>query len=77
MESMEYPECTEAVKRLIPIMGDSFSKISDLIGEIPVLSEVQKKFYCCVMECRYDKVFLPLYQKIISRKKTGEAGEVQ
>lgn len=53
MESMEYPECTEAVKRLVPIMGDSLSKISDLIEEIPVLSEVQKKFYCCVMEADY------------------------
>lgn len=30
-----------------------------------------------VMECRYDKVLLPLYQKIIGRKKACKAGEVQ
>lgn len=77
MEGMEYPECSEAMERLVPVMGGSLSKISGLIGDIPVLSEVQKKFYFSIMECRYDKVFLPLYQKIIGRKKACEAGEVQ
>ncbi|MDE7424233.1 MAG: hypothetical protein K2N51_11205 [Lachnospiraceae bacterium] len=61
----------------VPIMGGSLSKISGLIWDIPVLTEVQKKFYHAVMECRYDKVFLPLYQKISGRKKAGEAVEIQ
>ena len=76
MESMEYPECTEAVERLVPIMGASLSKIRGLIWDIPVLTEVQKKFYHTVIEYRYDKVFLPLYQKINGRKKGCEAEEV-
>lgn len=63
---MEYPECTEAAMRIVPVMGDSFSKIRDLIWNIPVLSEIQKKFYYAIMKYRYDKVFLPFYQKIIS-----------
>lgn len=72
MESMEYPECTEAVKRLVPVMRDSIYKIGELIEEIPVLSQVQKKFYRTVIKCRYDKVFLPLYLKIIDGKGGGK-----
>ena len=64
MESMKYPECTQAVERLVPILKTSFSKINSLIWDIPVLTEIQKKFYYAVMECRYDKVFVPLYNKI-------------
>ncbi|MBD5487501.1 MAG: hypothetical protein HDR13_01720 [Lachnospiraceae bacterium] len=35
-----------------------------------------EKNYHTVIEYRYDKVFLPLYQKIIGRKKGCEAEEV-
>lgn len=77
MESMEYLECTEAVKRLVPVIGGSLSRISGLIRDIPILSEVQKKFYQAVMVCRYDKVFLPLYKKIIERESTYKAGVAQ
>lgn len=77
MESMDYSECTEAVKRLVLVIGDSLSKIRELIWDIPILSEVQKKFYQAVMECRYDKVFLPLYKKIIERESTYKAGVAQ
>ncbi len=64
MESMEYAACTRAVERIVPAMGDSLSKIGGLIWEIPVLTEVQKKFYCTIIEYRYNNMFLPLYQKI-------------
>lgn len=75
MESMEYPECTEAVKRLVPVMGVALSEIGRLIWDIPILSEVQKKFYYTIMERRYEKMFLPLYQKIIDKNNICEAGE--
>ncbi|MDE6747820.1 MAG: hypothetical protein K2K21_01965 [Lachnospiraceae bacterium] len=52
------------------------ASIRGLIWDIPVLTDVQKKFYHTVIEYRYDKVFLPLYQKIIGRKKGCEAEEV-
>lgn len=64
MQSMVYPECTEAVKRIVPVIGEALPGICGLIWDIPVLSDVQRKFYCAVMQCRYDKVFLPLYQSI-------------
>ena len=73
MEKMEYQECTEAVERLVPVMEASLSDINRLIWDIGVLTEVQKRFYCAVIECRYDNVFLPLYQKITGKKRTGEA----
>lgn len=69
MESMEYTACTKAVERIVPVMGDSLSKISELIWEIPVLTEVQKKFYCTIIEYRYNKMFLPLYRKITGMQK--------
>lgn len=64
MESMEYAGCTRAVEKLVPIIKTNFPRIISLIWDIPVLTELQKKFYCAVMECRYDKVLFPLYKKI-------------
>ncbi len=75
MESMRYRECTEAVERLAPVMGDILPEIRKMIREIPVISEIQKDFYYRIMECRCNKVFLPLYRKIASEKRCGENGE--
>lgn len=44
-------------------------KIRKLIWDIPVLSDVQKKFYDVVMERRYKKVFLPLYRKMVEKRE--------
>ncbi|MCI8598138.1 MAG: CtkA family protein [Lachnospiraceae bacterium] len=72
MESMKYPECTEALKRLVPVMTNSLPKIDKMIWEIPVLSEVQKQFYTEIIKCRYDNLFLPLYQKIEEKLMNSE-----
>ena len=77
MENMEYRECSDAVERMIPIIGDLLPEIRRLIEDIPVISEVQKRFYYKIMECRYDKEFLPIYQKIIAEKNTYETGGQQ
>ena len=77
MENMEYRECSDAVERLIPIIGDLLPEIRRLIEDIPVISEVQKRFYYKIMECRYDKEFLPIYQKIIAEKNIYETGGQQ
>lgn len=52
-----------------PVIGASLTGIREMIEEIPVLTEIQKKFYYTVMEYRYNKVFQPLYQRI--SKKEG------
>lgn len=67
MESMEYEECSNAVRKLVPRIGSCMSRIQVMIEEIPTLSEVQKHFYTLIIEYRYEKVLLPLYQTIIER----------
>lgn len=68
MESMEYQECSDAIRRLAPGIGDCMKKIRAMIKEIPILSEVQKQFFTLIIEYRYEKVLLPVYQKIIQRE---------
>lgn len=71
MESMEYEECTKAVKRVVPKMKASFEGIGEMIKGIPVLSDIQKEFYHAMIKYRYDKVFLPLYKKILTEERCG------
>ena len=63
MESMEYQGCLDAVHRRVPEMGRCMSEIQTMIEGIPILSEVQKRFFTSIIECRYEKVLLPVYQK--------------
>lgn len=58
IESREYPECLEAVYRLTPQIGNNMDKIQTMIKEIPILSEIQKRFFISIIECRYEKVLL-------------------
>lgn len=68
MESMEYQECLEAICRLTPRVGSSMNKIKEMIKEIPTLSEIQKKFFTMIIEYRYEKVLLPVYEKIVEKE---------
>ena len=52
MESMEYQECSEAIRRLTPKIGSSMNKIQEMIKEIPVISEIQKQFFTSIIEYR-------------------------
>lgn len=65
MERMLYRGCYEAIMRLTPRIKDSISQIYKMIEDIPVLSEVQKQFYCIIIKERYEKVFVPVYQKLM------------
>lgn len=68
MESMKYQECSDAIRRLAPRIGGCMNGIRVMIKEIPILSEVQKQFFTLIIEYRYEKVFLPVYQKIMQRE---------
>lgn len=68
MESMKYQECSDAICRLAPRIGGCMNGIRVMIKEIPILSEVQKQFFTLIIEYRYEKVFLPVYQKIMQRE---------
>lgn len=58
IESREYPECLEAVHRLTTQIGNNMDKIQAMIKEIPILSEMQKRFFTSMIEYRYEKVLL-------------------
>ena len=68
MESMEYQGCSDAVRRLVPEIGRCMGKIRIMIEEIPILSEVQKRFFISIIECRYEKVLLSICRKIMERE---------
>ena len=54
----EYLECLEVVYRLTPQIGNNMNRIQEMIREIPILSEIQKKFFTSIVEYRYEKVLL-------------------
>ena len=69
IEKMEYPECSSAIERIVPVMENMFPDIIQLIQEISVLTEVQKNFYIAIMKCRLDQIFVPAYKTITGKKE--------
>ncbi len=45
----EYLECLEVVYRLTPQIGNNMNRIQEMIREIPILSEIQKKFFTSIV----------------------------
>lgn len=75
MERMEYPDCSEAVKRITPKIGTVMPKVRELLEGIPILSEVQKKYYISLLESRYENVLVPSCQKIIQKENQMERSD--
>lgn len=69
IERMEYEGCNMAVRNITPKIATKFPEIEKMILEIPVLTDIQKKFYLTVMQERYEKVFQPVCRKIIESRK--------
>lgn len=77
IEKREYSLCDEALEKMVPEMYVKIEKIKDMIDDIPVVSEVQKKFYKVMLQTRLDKVFMPVYQEIKTESQktmTGKEG---
>lgn len=72
IERMEYESCNKAVRNITPQIAQIMPKIKELILEIPVLTEIQKKFYLAVMEERYEKVLKPTCHKIMELEIEAE-----
>lgn len=43
------------------------NRIEIMIEEIPVLSEVQKQFFRAILKRRYEKVLLPVCQRVMEK----------
>ena len=70
IESMENVECNKAILRIVPKIN--MDKITNIFDEIPeeynglkVLSEMQKTYYLKSLEYKYDKVLIPIYNKLL------------
>ena len=48
IERMKYEGCNNAVKKITPVIATVFPKIENMILGIPVLTEIQKKFYLSI-----------------------------
>lgn len=68
IERMEYEDCNEAVRNITPKIAQIMPKIKELILGIPVLTEIQKKFYLALIENRYEKVLKPVCQKVTEQQ---------
>ncbi len=69
IESMNNDDCNKAMLRIIPkINMNEIKKIFDEIPEeyngLSVLSQIQKAYYLKSLEYRYDKLLLPIYNKL-------------
>lgn len=69
MEKLDNVDCNQAIKRIVPNINfndieNIFNEIPENYGEIPVLSNIQKNFYLKSLKYKYEKVLLPLYNKI-------------
>jgi hypothetical protein len=68
IQKMESPDCSLAVKRLIPRIRKSRSEIHSIINNNSVLSDPQKIFYCKILDERLDQVLIPIYRKIMTKE---------
>ena len=67
IEKQQYSECMESVKRLVPAIALSMNKIQDMICEIPVISDIQKRYYQTIIRTRYEKILCPAFEKLCNR----------
>jgi hypothetical protein len=72
IERMEYEECNKAVRNITPKIAMALPDIEKMILEIPVLTDIQKKFYLAVMKERYEKVFQPICREIMGQEMAAE-----
>ena len=72
IESMKNEDCNQALIKIYPKID--LNKIKELFDKIPkeynnisVLSEQQRKLYYKSLEYKYEKVFKPIYNKLINK----------
>ena len=68
IENMEYEDCLKAVRKLTPKIGACMNQIQEMIEEIPAVSDVQKQFFFQILKRRYEKVLLPVCQRIMEQE---------
>lgn len=75
IESMVNKDCNEAILRIVPKINlldiqAIFNELPEKYNKLPVLSKIQKDFYMKALKYKYEKVLLPIYNKLISINNT-------
>lgn len=75
IESMNNNDCNEALKRIVPLINmdkitDMFNSIPQEYNGLPILSNVQKKYYLRSLEYKYNNILLPIYNKLLEKNNT-------
>ncbi len=70
IESMENDDCNKALLRIFPKINlKSIKELFDSIpleyNNLPVLSNYQRNLYFKSMEYKYEKIFIPIYNKLL------------
>lgn len=72
IESMCNQECNKAVLRIVPKINmekieNIFNDIPSKYENLPVISEIQKKYYLKSLKYKYDNILIPVYNKLLNR----------
>ena len=65
-------ECNKAILRIAPKINmekieNIFNDIPSKYENLPVISEIQKKYYLRLLKYKYDNILMPVYNKLSNR----------
>lgn len=69
---MENIDCNKALIRIVPkinlaLIENIFNEIPKEYNNLEVLSEIPKDFYLKNLKYKYEKILLPIYNKLLER----------
>lgn len=66
LKETDNEDCKAAIKRIVPKID--VVAIKNMINEIPVLSDLNKRFYSVIIDGKYNKVLQPAYKQILKQE---------
>lgn len=67
ISSLQYEEINKALQKIYPLIN--LEEIFALIDDIPIISDIHKRFYKTMIEKRYDKIIKTSYNKLMAGDK--------
>lgn len=65
ISSLDNSDCNEALLRIVPKI--KLDEINRIIEDVPLISEIRRKFYKKILRMRYEKILEFSYNKLISK----------
>lgn len=71
-QNISIEECNKAILRIAPKINmekieNIFNDIPSKYKNLPVISEIQKKYYLKSLKYKYDNILMPVYNKLSNR----------